>query len=101
MTGRVPRVWADEAGRGGGCRGPPEDESGASVCRVRDEKEGDERLHPLVEISAKAPLSFDFCSVENGQVFQDCLRLFGEPANNNHQLSLWLKSCLWLAAPEI
>jgi hypothetical protein len=48
----------------------------------------------------KEPLFFDFYSVKKGQVFQDCLRLFGTPSIIIFKLSLWLKTQLWLVATK-
>lgn len=71
-------VWPGKSRGRGGSRGPSEDESGPGVGGMGDEEEGDERLHLSGRDKTESP-SFDFCSVENGQVFQDCLHLFGCP----------------------
>ena len=95
MTWVCPR----ESGRRGGGRGPSEDEGGPGVCGVGDEEEGNEGFHPQVEISL-SPSAFGFLSVENGQVFQDCLPLFGGPSIIIIKY-LWLKNYLRLVATAV
>ena len=80
MTRGVLQIRPRKSGGRRGRRGPSEDEGGAGVRRMRDEKESDERFHPLVEISRSPSLPIAGRS-RTAKVFQECLRLFGDPAN--------------------
>jgi len=95
MTWVCPR---ESRGRGGR-RGPSEDEGGAGVCRVGDEKEGNEGFHPQSRDKPE-PLCFRFVVGRERSSVSGLFTFVWWPLNNNHQY-LWLKNCLRLVATAL